>query len=442
MKKILTIALIAISALLFSCTKDKKESIKILLAEANVTMNVGETKTLNVKVTPEGDYSNRMVWNSSNTAAVTVQNGTLTALAKGESIITVSIDNEKAMCRVIVSAIPVEKIILNKEEIQIEVDSLFQLEAKIEPENATDAKVTYESENPDFATVSETGVVKGITAGTTKIIAKAGEKSAECKVVITPAKMKIKIDVTDITAGGAKIKFTPSMDGVKYYIYGMTKKKYDEECKKSEEAGNDNGIISFDIAYAKMMANMYGSTWQEEFYTYQQEDGGVIEKLMKDFDRIVTYDTEYVVYAYALDKSGTLISEFAKVDFKTEPMVPSNNEITVNILEEHTNGVTAEFIPSNPEDSYFISLQPYEGFIDWYEKNPQYTDIDMAVNIMKSVLDVLPAIPVHKGKITIDPTMNGMSVKNSGAKYYIIYFSYDAENGIRSKISKKEFYTK
>lgn len=54
----------------------------------------------------------------------------------------------------------------------LEVDGTRQLNATIEPSNATNKKVTYESDNDEVATVSSNGLVTAISAGKATITVK------------------------------------------------------------------------------------------------------------------------------------------------------------------------------------------------------------------------------------------------------------------------------
>lgn len=59
-----------------------------------------------------------------------------------------------------------------------------QLKATATP---SDAKITYKTDNASIATVSETGLVKGIAPGTATITAQAGNKTATCTITVAKA---------------------------------------------------------------------------------------------------------------------------------------------------------------------------------------------------------------------------------------------------------------
>ena len=61
----------------------------------------------------------------------------------------------------------------------------FQLIATVKPNDATDKTVVWSSNIPTVATVDQTGLVTGISAGTATISASAGGNVAECKIAVS-----------------------------------------------------------------------------------------------------------------------------------------------------------------------------------------------------------------------------------------------------------------
>ena len=68
---------------------------------------------------------------------------------------------------------------LNKKTLNVNVRGKATLKVKNAPKKA---KVTWSSKNKKIATVSKKGVVKGVKAGSTKIVAKVTYKSKKKKV--------------------------------------------------------------------------------------------------------------------------------------------------------------------------------------------------------------------------------------------------------------------
>ena len=66
------------------------------MSETNITLQVGETKTIVATVNPSDAYNKNLIWTSSDTSVATVENGKITAVGSGETIITVtSIDENR-----------------------------------------------------------------------------------------------------------------------------------------------------------------------------------------------------------------------------------------------------------------------------------------------------------------------------------------------------------
>ena len=76
----------------------------IELSESEKTVFVGDTFTITATVKPEDAFNRTVTWSSSDPSIATVdENGTVTAIAKGEAIITAeSADGVKAECKVTV----------------------------------------------------------------------------------------------------------------------------------------------------------------------------------------------------------------------------------------------------------------------------------------------------------------------------------------------------
>ena len=72
---------------------------------------------------------------------------------------------------------PVSSINLNTTSISLKAGETFSLSATVLPNNATDKSLIWESSNASVATVSDTGVVKGISLGQTEITASANDGS-------------------------------------------------------------------------------------------------------------------------------------------------------------------------------------------------------------------------------------------------------------------------
>ncbi len=87
------------------------------------------------------------------------------------------------------AAISVSSITLNKTELELPIGGSSTLVATIIPENATDKGVSWSSDNDSVVSVSSSGVVKGLAAGSAVITVTTsdGGKTATCNVTVTVA---------------------------------------------------------------------------------------------------------------------------------------------------------------------------------------------------------------------------------------------------------------
>ncbi len=101
--------------------------------------------------------------------------------------------------------VPVTSIKLNKSSVTLKKGETSQLSATVSPDNATSKTVTYSTSNSKVAKVSSNGKITAVGGGTATITAKAGDKTATCKVTVTVAQ-------TGIAASGSTSK-TVEMGG-------------------------------------------------------------------------------------------------------------------------------------------------------------------------------------------------------------------------------------
>lgn len=79
--------------------------------------------------------------------------------------------------------VPVTSVQLDKPLLELKVGETMQLNATVNPDNATDKTVLWNSVNPAVATVSD-GLVRAVAAGTTTVEAWSGGKVATCTVKV------------------------------------------------------------------------------------------------------------------------------------------------------------------------------------------------------------------------------------------------------------------
>ena len=161
----------------------------VSLDQSSLTLDIGGTANLTATVSPSNAEDNTVNWSSSDSNVASVdQSGNVTALRTGTATITAAAGGKTATCSVTVSKkhVEVESVELDKTEVTITEGENTTLTATVKPDDATDPVVTWESNNPEVATV-EDGVVTAVKEGTAVITAKAGEKEATCAVTVVSA---------------------------------------------------------------------------------------------------------------------------------------------------------------------------------------------------------------------------------------------------------------
>ena len=157
------------------------------LDQTVLTLNKGASGQLTLTVTPE-DFTDEVVWKSSDTAVVTVSDtGLVKAVGVGTATIKVSVGKASASCKVTVLQ-PVTSISLNRSSLTMEATDTFQLQASVYPSNAADQRVQWTSSDPTVASVDENGLVTALKKGTATVTAAALDGSGvtrTCQVTVS-----------------------------------------------------------------------------------------------------------------------------------------------------------------------------------------------------------------------------------------------------------------
>lgn len=174
------------------------ESVSIDRILVNIFM--GNKVKLNAIVAPVNATYEEVIWSSKDeTIAKVNAKGEVTGLAPGKTtVITATVGDKSGSCVVVVlpQPIPVTSITLGKESTAVAKDCTAIIKATVEPENATYYKVIWESSDESVVAVND-GVVTGLKSGSATITAKAGDKTATCKVDVVEENVVVTFDAND-----------------------------------------------------------------------------------------------------------------------------------------------------------------------------------------------------------------------------------------------------
>lgn len=181
----------------------------IVLNHTEKTLMVGDMDTLRATISPDG-CEGTFTWKASKDGTLTVSNdGIVTAVKEGTGkvrVILEGVDGIKAVCEytikpkgeviadppggpqpVLVDSMKVDGLTTNTATATLKVGATQQLSATKAPDYSK-APITWVSSDASVATVSATGLVKALKAGSVSITAQAGDKFATVKVTVNKPK--------------------------------------------------------------------------------------------------------------------------------------------------------------------------------------------------------------------------------------------------------------
>ena len=206
---------------LFACDKSikiKEEDIhvsSVSVTPSSSSLIIGETVQLRATVLPEDATNKTVVWSSLGSEVATVSNsGLVTAKAEGTTIIEATADGKSGTCAITVKkehvavSVAVSSVELSFDYLELIEGDSKTITAAVKPDDATDKTVTWSTSDASVATV-ENGIITAIKEGTATITAKAGDKSAECRVtvakkVITVASVELNKTSLELVEGDSE----------------------------------------------------------------------------------------------------------------------------------------------------------------------------------------------------------------------------------------------
>lgn len=263
------------------------ESIE--LNKTELALHKGESETLTVTVKPDDATDKTVRWSCSDPYIVEVdQAGKITAMNGGSATVIATVGDKEASCVVTVT-VPVESITLDKTELSMLEGDEMTLSATVNPSDATDKTVTWATSDAEIATV-ENGKVSAIKEGVVAIMAKAGEKEAQCIITVQHNTM-----YDAITFADSRVK---------------------EKLVAAFDSNNDGEISYLEASVVSSMKGVFDSETDPEYVSfdeYQYFTGltMVEESLFKNWSKlqsIVLPETVTWIYKSAFENATALKS--------------------------------------------------------------------------------------------------------------------------------------
>ena len=193
------------------------------------SITIGETLQLSVTYTPLDTNVKNVSYSSSNIGVATVSSsGLITGIAQGNATITATAEASNSTTvsttfAISVNPVSVTSVSLDTNSATVKISKTLTLVAIVSPANATNKNVTWTSSNTSVATVNNSGVVTGVSAGTSVITVKTvdGNKTATCTVSVSASSEEtFTISYTDLptTYQTGSTVYTAS-SGIKFQAY-------------------------------------------------------------------------------------------------------------------------------------------------------------------------------------------------------------------------------
>lgn len=330
------------------------------LGDCPKEITIGTSQILNIAVIPADATNISLEYKSSNPDVASVNAlGRLTGNQLGTAEITVNCGKVKGKFEVKVveddskeKIIEVEDVEIGNYDGELNVDSILNISATVLPSDATDAKLTYKSSNPEIATVNSSGEVKGIVPGEVVIYVSAGNVTKQ-----VPITVKIATTVIELNSDYQVMKIQDTFQ-IKAQVQpegasrAITYKSMNPEVASvsssglitAKSCGNtaivvDNGDMQVSVT---VIVNEEGIEDQSENDHTQKS-----EEMSKNFPDEVTVEecpiitTEMLKYFYEQEKALTIRGEKYTIYLDGKNIVNFENELeTELIFREVKNGFT------------------------------------------------------------------------------------------------------
>ena len=253
---VLALALVLILTSIGSKNKDDKDEgtvsyLKISQTEAEIAPDDKVSLVCTAFDKDNKEVEADIGWSTSDQGVATVNtNGDVTGHKEGTATITAEVkgedDVDPVKCKVTVTkdAVKVEKIKLNEESKELNVDDTLRLSYELTPAKASAGTVKWTSSDKTVATVDDDGLVKAVGSGTAtiKVTVSNGvndkELSASCTVKVAD---KAKID--RVIANDSDVKLTG--EGASATIsFTVTGKKVDDFSDRVSIRADDGSILT------------------------------------------------------------------------------------------------------------------------------------------------------------------------------------------------------
>ena len=228
-----------------------------------ITINVGETGQIHWTVGPDDVTNNAVTLSSNKTAVATVdQNGLITAHKRGECTVTIKAQDAGGKTATVKVKVlqPVQGVYMSETSYTADVDTETRIRAVLIPEDASNTKMYWQSEDPTIATVSGTSTrptVIGHRWGTVRIVGYTDDGGYSTSCYVSVGDYNTALRVRDVYLDNNTVKLSI----VNVSNLNVSRVEFTVEC--------------FDIFNVPLPCNVNGSNVFDGLYQYPLAEGEV-----------------------------------------------------------------------------------------------------------------------------------------------------------------------
>jgi uncharacterized protein YjdB len=308
----------------FNYTQTAIATTGVTLDKNSISLvGLGSSEKLTATVEPANASNKNVTWKSSDTSVATVSsNGTVTAIGAGQAIITATTVNGSFSATSSVEVvIPIASITTDRNRLDfVGQNHTIKITPTILPLNATNQVLSFESDNPNAATVSNDGTITSVNGGSGHIIVKSTDGSN----IVLSIPFNVSIPISKIEYHESKQKISiAGLNSEQTLTYALEPENATN--KNIKWISSDPSVVSVDSS-----GNLTSLKYGEAVITIMSTDG---TNLQDTIIVTVSYDIPWMLIfggIVALLLAGFAFFKFkprkSKLNLDTTPSLVSDNQ--------------------------------------------------------------------------------------------------------------------
>lgn len=204
----------------------------VSLSDETISLRMDETENLTATIYPANATNQNLIWETSNSAIVTVEDGVLTPVSIGYTSVQVKTEDgeftDNCIVTIKASIVHVSMVTID-ETLSLEIGDSTDLSVTISPSNAENKNVSWSIDNSNIASIDQDGHVTANAIGAATITATSedGGLTDTCALTVTAVQPLSNITISSSTSMGIS-GFATNFDiiklgGISYSYYRAAK---------------------------------------------------------------------------------------------------------------------------------------------------------------------------------------------------------------------------